>query len=334
MNPLFLDRNIFILMLSEAIVWGVMLLTLPVVASLLRRWDFSDYTSGQFRLERRAYLVTTVAVFVFVLKLLLFPYFIFTIDKLSAVVPGAMCAAGVISFDPSGMHLLYLKVTVVFVLVWWLVIHRFDLAEGTYPWALLKFRLFVLLLLLTGWELWMEYRFFDALDIHAVLNCCATLYGLLEGMNPLPFGLEKWWMVTLFYLLWLLILFSYLADRPLRYAAGMVLFGIIAYYSVLYVFGTYIYELPGHHCPFCMFQKEYYYVGYLIWGLLGGGLFLGISGVVSEFMLGVNASGLKRFSSWLLSLFVFVCTLYVLSYVVRNGTLLQEEISSEMMMPM
>jgi hypothetical protein len=34
----------------------------------------------------------------------------------------------------------------------------------------------------------------------------------------------------------------------------------------------YFYELPTHHCPFCILQREYGYVGYLIYAtlLLGG----------------------------------------------------------------
>jgi hypothetical protein len=35
----------------------------------------------------------------------------------------------------------------------------------------------------------------------------------------------------------------------------------------------YVYELPTHHCPFCLLQREYRWVGYLLCGaLLGGGL--------------------------------------------------------------
>jgi hypothetical protein len=35
----------------------------------------------------------------------------------------------------------------------------------------------------------------------------------------------------------------------------------------------YFYELPTHHCPFCILQREYHYVGYLIYvSLLGGGV--------------------------------------------------------------
>jgi hypothetical protein len=39
----------------------------------------------------------------------------------------------------------------------------------------------------------------------------------------------------------------------------------------------YIYELPTHHCPFCILQKEYGYIGYLIYLTLLGGAIAGLS---------------------------------------------------------
>jgi hypothetical protein len=34
---------------------------------------------------------------------------------------------------------------------------------------------------------------------------------------------------------------------------------------------VYFYELPTHHCPFCILQGEYHYVGYLIYAAVLGG---------------------------------------------------------------
>jgi len=46
----------------------------------------------------------------------------------------------------------------------------------------------------------------------------------------------------------------------------------------------YIYELPTHHCPFCILQKEYGYIGYLIYVTLLGGAIAGLSvGVLMPF---------------------------------------------------
>ena len=47
----------------------------------------------------------------------------------------------------------------------------------------------------------------------------------------------------------------------------------IAASSLISFICLFFYELPTHHCPFCILQKEYDYVGYLLYvTLLGGGV--------------------------------------------------------------
>ncbi len=46
----------------------------------------------------------------------------------------------------------------------------------------------------------------------------------------------------------------------------------------------YFYELPSHHCPFCLLQKEYGYIGYVLYATLFGGAVAGIGvGVLMPF---------------------------------------------------
>ncbi len=323
MNPLLLNRNVFIFLFVESVAAAAVLLSLFVVVRLLLRWDFQSFTPRQYRLEKEAYLVMSAIGMVFAFKLVLLPYFIFTIDALSEIVPGAMCAAGVISFNRYGLWLLALKPVILFLLTLWMVINRYDLDAGNYPWFRLKHGLFVVIFLLIAWELLLDFRFFESIDVHAVLNCCSTLYGLLEGMNPLPFGLDITVLVALFYATWLLILSTRAARMDVLHAAALLLFGYLAYYAVLYFFGTYIYEAPEHNCPFCMFQRDYRYVGYPLWGTLAGGVFLGLGAVFAERVLKADASKLHRISLWLIGAFVLLCSFYVAHYYYANGTFLQ-----------
>jgi len=332
-NPLLWDRNIFIFLLSEAILVATAIIILPILIKLIIQWDFNSYTQKQYKLEKNAFLVVTIAIFIFFVKITLLPYFVFTIDKISSIVPGAMCGAGVISYNQFGMNLLYLKIFNIFLLTLWIVINRYDLQEGQYRWFKLKSMLFLLITISIIVEFWLDFSFFNDIDIHTVLNCCSTLYGLLEGMNPLPFGLEKDMLIALFYILWLFIISSYLANNKFFHLIGLVLFAIISYYSVLYFFGTYIYEQPNHNCPFCMFQSDYYYVGYLVWSLLIAGVYIGVSAIFAELFMKRESKNLKKLSTTLLSLFVIICSLYVIVYVAKNKTLLQEQ-KQEMVMPM
>jgi hypothetical protein len=48
---------------------------------------------------------------------------------------------------------------------------------------------------------------------------------------------------------------------------------LISFASVISFIALYFYELPTHHCPFCLLQKEYHYIGYLLYpALLVGGI--------------------------------------------------------------
>jgi hypothetical protein len=49
------------------------------------------------------------------------------------------------------------------------------------------------------------------------------------------------------------------------YALGSFLFLPVAVVALISFISPYIYELPTHHCPFCILQREYHYVGYLLY---------------------------------------------------------------------
>ena len=43
--------------------------------------------------------------------------------------------------------------------------------------------------------------------------------------------------------------------------------------SIISFISVYFYELPTHHCPFCLLQREYHYIGYPLYvTLLAGGI--------------------------------------------------------------
>ncbi len=43
---------------------------------------------------------------------------------------------------------------------------------------------------------------------------------------------------------------------------------LISIASFISFISIYFYELPTHHCPFCILQKEYGYIGYFLYLLL------------------------------------------------------------------
>ena len=322
MNEILLNNQVIVYVLSESILYLLLFVAMISTVLFLAKWDFGSYSEQQFRLESRAYLVMTIIFFVFAVKFLLLVYFVFTLDSLSLLVPGAMCAAGVVSANDYGMPLLFLKLLILFFLLLWMRINKYDLEAKDYPLFRLKSWLFMVIFLLITVEAGLDYAYFMHIDILQPVSCCSTLYGQLEGANPLPFGLNIATMLILFYLLYLIVAGAAILDQKILLLIANLLFVFIAYYSVVYFFGTYVYELPTHKCPFCMLQKEYHYVGYLIWGTLFGGVYLGLIAAIVEIWLKIGQGRERMASMVLLSIFVLVCSAYVTVYYMRNGVLL------------
>ncbi len=322
MNEILLSNQVIVYLLSESILFGLLAIAFVITLSILIKWDFASYSEHQFALERRGYLVMTILLFVFAVKFLLLVYFVFAIDSLSLLVPGAMCAAGVISANDYGMLLLFLKLVILFFLLLWMAFNNYDLSAKNYPLFRVKSWLFMAIFLVISIELGVDFAYFMHIDTLEPVNCCSTLYGQLEGANPLPFGLNTMTLLVLFYLLYVVVVGAMLSGQKILSVVANLLFVFIAYYSVVYFFGTYIYELPTHNCPFCMLQKEYYYVGYLLWGMLFGGVYLGIISSVMEMGLKVERKKENKMALILLSVFVLLCTAYVAVYYIRNGVFL------------
>lgn len=322
MNEVLLSNQVIVFLLGESILFILLLVAFIVSLKILYKWDFESFTPFQFTLERQAYLVTTIILFVFFMKFLLVIYFVFSIDALSLIVPGAMCGAGVISANDYGSYLLILKITILFFLTLWLYLHYYDIRTKNHQWFKQKSWLFSGIFLLILLELNLDYAYFTHIDTHVPVSCCSALFGQLEGANPLPFGLNISMLLMLFYLLYLVSILTLYIGQRLLYIISNLLFVFIAYYAVVYFFGTYIYELPTHKCPFCMLQAEYYYVGYMIWGSLFMGTYMGVSDAISSLWLRQKKLRSQKKVIWLLSTFVLLCTVYVVVYYVRNGVLL------------
>lgn len=327
MNEILLNNQVLVYLTSESILLFILAIAFFVTINILKSWDFDSYSQKQFALEKHAYLVTTILIFVFIVKIFTLIYFVFTINTLSVLIPGAMCGAGVISADDYGMYLLFFKLLILFFLLLWMTINRYDLKAKDYPLFHIKSWLFVLVFFMIVIEMWLNISYFTNIDTTKTVSCCSTIFGQLEGANPLPFGLDTSMLLLLFYLLFLILAGAMLTKQRVVVIVTDLLFVTIAYYAVVYFFGTYIYELPTHKCPFCMLHKEYHYVGYLIWGTLFSGVFLSISSSI----MGIYLKSKKitqdneneyRIPLILLNIFVLICTAYVAVYYLKNGVLL------------
>ena len=319
MNTILLNTQVQIYLLGEAILYIFMFIAFIISLHILIKWDFNSFSDEQYKLERRSYLVITILIFVFAIKFMLLAYFVFTIDALNTLVPGAMCAAGVISANSYGLKLLFVKLFIIFTLTLWLMINYYDLEAKNYPYFKIKYGLYLVIFGLVTLEIWLDFAYFRHIDIHQPVSCCSALFGQLEGANPLPFGLDTKMMLILFYTTFVTLVILLFTNQDILALIFIALFLYIAYYSIVYFFGTYIYELPTHKCPFCMFQKEYHYIGYLIWGSLFGGSFLIADSIVCKKLLRVDTVKSKKYGTGLITLFVFTVTAVILIYRIKSG---------------
>ena len=322
MNEVLLSNEVIVYLLSETVLYLLLLVAFVSTVGLLKKWNFDLFTTEQFSLENRSYLVMTIIFFVMLLKVLLLPYFVYTIDTLSTLIPGAMCGAGVIKANAYGNPLLSLKIVILFLSALWLSLNSIDLKAKNYPYVKLKSWFYLLIFFLLSSEFVLDILYFTHIETTNPVSCCSVIFGQTGGANGLPFGLDIPKLLILFYLLFALVVLTTVSEMAIISIVASILFGVIAYYAVVYFFGTYIYELPTHLCPFCMLQDHYYYVGYLIWGVLLLGVFLMIDASIMQRFFDQPSQKLKRISLLLLSLFVLLCSAYVAVYYLKNGVFL------------
>jgi hypothetical protein len=98
----------------------------------------------------------------------------------------------------------------------------------------------------------------------------------------------------------------------------------VAIASLISFISPAVYELPTHHCPFCVLQKEYGYIGYLFYAALLGGAVTGMGvGVLNSFRsvpsLAVIIPSMQRRLAVLSVLFYASACLLTLATVFRSN---------------
>ncbi len=278
-------------------------------------YDKNSTDTIQYTLERQSYLAATIIKYIFVVKVPLFLFFIFTLDKLSNVLSGAMCGAGVLDAMEYGSILIGLKILNIYLFAFWLVLNADDVSCENQPYIKIKFGLFIALFALFLFEILIEFYTFYNFEVDKLVSCCGTLYSASAGTFVSNiFAIDNKILVAVFYANFALIALAYFLKYKYIYALSNLIFIIVSIIAMIMFFGTYIYELPSHHCPFCYLQSDYYYVGYLIYTLLFLGTFNGLIVVFKD--------KFYRLSFISNTLFVILVSGYVLVYYLKNGVFL------------
>jgi hypothetical protein len=319
---IFLSSNVITFLSIEFILFLFAMYSFIISINIIRKWDFNLTTPYQYSLEKKSFLISTIIYFTIILKIFLFLFFASTLDSLASIVPGAMCAAGIINANSFGNILLFLKIIIIFIFAIWIIINKLDLKSLTYIYTKKKNFIYIFIFTLLIIEIVLDYLYFSNISTKQPVLCCSVVFGATNANNILPFNLSMNMMLGIFYIIYTLILISnYTKNYAISFISSLV-FLFVAYYSVTYFFGTYIYELPSHKCPFCMLQQDYNYIGYIIWISLFLGVFFSMSSLILKLITKKDFEFTYKYAIVFSSIFVLLCSSYVLMYYFKNGVFL------------
>ncbi|MBJ6723352.1 hypothetical protein [Geomesophilobacter sediminis] len=242
---------------------------------ILRHWDLSSGSERQLALERRTYLTSALVGTVLSFELLSLFLFVSSADRIAPLLIGAMCAVGTLQANGYGFATLYLKLALFLLSGLWLVLNHADNLVPDYPLIRPKYLLLLVLAPLSAAEAVLEALFFLRLKPDVITSCCGSLFSSAAGtetdLAALP---PRTALIALVAAGAALLLCAFWTARSQRRlaplllgAAGTVHFAV-ALAAIISAVSPYVYELPTHHCPFCLLQREYRYVGYLIYPAL------------------------------------------------------------------
>jgi hypothetical protein len=291
---------------------------------ILRRWDLKNGSEIQLSLERRTYLISTLLAYGFAAQLLSLFLFIYTADQLHPFFVGAMCAAGTLYVNGYGYPTLLLKMLNFLLAGLWLLLNYVDTRGYDYPLIRPKYALLLLIAPLIVAEGILQTNYFLRLHPNIITSCCGTLFSTgsrslaseIVALPSRPMEIIFFGIVALTFLSGLLF---YLKGR------GGVLFSlltavalVVSLLAILSFISLYFYELPTHHCPFCLLQREYHYVGYPLYLALFGAAISGIgTGLLMPFRKRESlASVVPQFQKklTLISLILWVVFLSIVIY--------------------
>jgi hypothetical protein len=281
-----LHPAIVALVLVSLLVTGMILYSTFFGIRIVRRWDLQSGSEEQLALERRTYLISTILSYVFLFQIGSLFLYIYTADSLHNLFVGAMCAAGSLNVDPYGYPAFLLKMLNVILAGLWLIVNYTDNRAYDYPLIRKKYAMLLILAPLILAESVVQILYFMQLKADVITSCCGSLFsseggGVSSDIAAVPAGVAMAGFYLCFALTFSLGIVYWLKGKLgglFSFASG--LFFLVSCLSFISFISLYFYELPTHHCPFCVLQREYGYVGYLLYATL-------LTGAVSGLGVGV-----------------------------------------------
>lgn len=279
-----LHPGILALLIGSSVTLALLTLAAAIGLSIARQWEWESSSARQVKLERRTYLISTLAAFSLGVQALSTILFVYTADDLHRLFIGAMCATGSLNANPVGWYALLSKLALFFLSGFWLKLNGVDQYSPSYPLVRLKYVLLLLLLPCIVVDYWLQLNYFLGLQPDIITSCCGSLFASssnrtiasLTGFpaKPILFLFIAASALHLLLLIWSLYSRKRLLRIVLSLSSATYLF--VALITVISVISPSIYELPTHLCPFDMLQREYHFIGYPLYIFLFSSVFFGI----------------------------------------------------------
>ncbi|MDP2157101.1 MAG: hypothetical protein Q8K68_05275 [Nitrospirota bacterium] len=249
---------------------------------IIRTWNLRSGSEVQLVLEKRTYLISTIMSYAFIFQLVSLFLFIYTADSLCSLFVGAMCAAGTLNVNAYGYPAFILKLVNFILAGLWLIVNHADNRAYDYPLIRKKYLLLLCITPFVLAETFLQMRYFLGLEADVITSCCGSLFSK-EGRDSLSllYAAPLVPMKLLYYAAMAGtgisgLLFYRRGKGAYIFSAFSLLTFMASAWFLVHVIVLYIYELPTHHCPFCIFKKEYAYVGYLFYMTLFAGVISGL----------------------------------------------------------
>jgi len=277
-----LHPAIIALLVSSVLVTAMVVLAFWFGVTILRRWDLRSGSSLQLDLERRTYLISTILAYAFGFQLISLFLLVYTADSLSPLFTGAMCAAGTFNANGFGYPLLLLKIVNFLLAGLWLIMNHADNRAYDYPLVRRKYGLLMVIAPLVVLETVLQVLYFRGLHPDIITSCCGSLFStgsatMASDIASLPGAPMR--MAFIAVTLATVVLgsaFSATGRGGYAFSLAACAAFVTGLASLLSFISPAVYELPTHHCPFCVLQREYGYIGYFFYAALFGGAVSGM----------------------------------------------------------
>ncbi len=317
LSDILLSLEVSVLLFIQFVLFVILSIAFAFTLKILFHYKKGATTALQYTLEKHSYLVIVIIQVVLLIKIFLVPFFTYTLNELANILPGAMCGAGVLNSNEYGETALFLKIIIIMLGLLWIVLNKQDQKVMGSPYFKYKLWFFLFIYMIFLIELFSEVQFFTSLSTLEPVSCCSSIYTKNSESKNILLELSFFQLLGVFYFVYISVVASALLKNRVLLFISSAVFVYIAYYTVVYNFGIYIYELPTHKCPFCMLQSDYYYIGYFIFSSLFIATFYAFSTVVYPFV----QFRYKQIIFWY-SIFTLLTSLPFVIYLIQNRALL------------